>query len=187
MADDQETNLNDDQPGAPDPQPGEVQAEDAVEAAQDAAEQAASGTEESAPSEAQAEALAAAAEALDQINDEASEAVEPSPEPGESEPAGVELPAFARDFVPEGEQNVDLLSDVKLNVRIELGRTHMLVEDILKLGAGAVVELDKLAGDPVDVFVNERHVAKGEVLVLNDNFCVRVSEILTPDSDGAGR
>lgn len=54
----------------------------------------------------------------------------------------------------------------------------MLVEDVLKLSEGSVVELDKLAGDPVDVYVNNRLVARGEVLVLNDNFCIRVSEIV---------
>ncbi|RMD66270.1 MAG: flagellar motor switch protein FliN [Planctomycetota bacterium] len=77
---------------------------------------------------------------------------------------------------PDG---IDLLSDVNLDVRIELGRTTMFVEDVLKLSEGAVVELDKLAGDPVDVYVNDRHVARGEVLILNDNFCVRVSEIIS--------
>lgn len=79
-----------------------------------------------------------------------------------------------------GTDGIDLLSDVNVNVRIELGRTEMLVEDVLRLGEGAVVELDKLAGDPVDIFVNDRPVARGEVLVLNDNFCVRVNEILSP-------
>jgi flagellar motor switch protein FliN/FliY len=74
--------------------------------------------------------------------------------------------------------SIDLLRDVELNVKIELGRSRMLVEDVLKLGEGSVVELDKLAGDPVDVFVNDRLVARGEVLVLNDNFCVRVNEIV---------
>lgn len=74
--------------------------------------------------------------------------------------------------------SIDLLRDVELNVKIELGRSRMLVEDILKLAEGAVVELDKLAGDPVDVFVNDRLVARGEVLVLNDNFCVRINEIV---------
>ena len=54
----------------------------------------------------------------------------------------------------------------------------MLVEDVLRLSGGSIVELDKLAGDPVDVYVNERLVARGEVLVLNDNFCIRISEIL---------
>jgi flagellar motor switch protein FliN/FliY len=74
--------------------------------------------------------------------------------------------------------SIDLLRDVDLNVKIELGRSRMLVEDVLKLGEGSVVELDKLAGDPVDVYVNDRLVARGEVLVLNDNFCVRVNEIM---------
>lgn len=73
---------------------------------------------------------------------------------------------------------LDLLGDVDMQVMIELGRTQMLVEDVLRLGQGSVVELDKLAGDPVDVYVNRRLVARGEVLVLNDNFCVRISEIV---------
>jgi flagellar motor switch protein FliN/FliY len=79
--------------------------------------------------------------------------------------------------------SIELLRDVELNVKIELGRARMLVEDVLKLCEGSVVELDKLAGDPVDVFVNDRLVARGEVLVLNDNFCVRVNEILTGVKD----
>lgn len=73
---------------------------------------------------------------------------------------------------------IELLSDVDMHVMIELGRTQMLVEDVLKLDEGSVVELDKLAGDPVDVYVNQRLIARGEVLVLNDNFCIRVSEIV---------
>lgn len=77
--------------------------------------------------------------------------------------------------------NIDLLRDVMLNVKIELGRSSMYIEDILKLGEGSVVELEKLAGDPVDVFVNERLIARGEVLVLNDNFCVRINEIIAQD------
>ncbi|HEY2250690.1 MAG TPA: flagellar motor switch protein FliN [Planctomycetaceae bacterium] len=72
------------------------------------------------------------------------------------------------------------LKDVELNLRIELGRTELLIEEVLKLREGSVVALDKLAGDPVDIMVNGRLVARGEVLVLNDNFCVRVAEILAP-------
>jgi flagellar motor switch protein FliN/FliY len=88
--------------------------------------------------------------------------------------------------VPKG---IDLLSDVNLHVKIELGRTRMLIEDVLKLGEGAVVELDKLAGDPVDVYVNDRHIARGEVLVLNDNFCVRINEIVKsgPETEGVAK
>lgn len=73
---------------------------------------------------------------------------------------------------------LEMLGDVDLHVMVELGRTEMLVEDVLKLASGSVVELDKLAGDPVDVYVNQRLVARGEVLVLNDNFCIRISEIV---------
>ena len=88
------------------------------------------------------------------------------------------LPNFSQVVQDAQVSNIDLLKDVELNVKIELGRSRMLVEDVLKLGEGSVVELDKLAGDPVDVFVNDRLVARGEVLVLNDNFCVRVNEIV---------
>jgi flagellar motor switch protein FliN/FliY len=76
---------------------------------------------------------------------------------------------------------LELLKDVDLDLRIELGRTQMFLEDVLKLKRGSVVALDKLAGDPVDVYVNGRMVARGEVLVLNDNFCVRVTELLAGD------
>lgn len=77
-----------------------------------------------------------------------------------------------------GTAGLALLRDVNLNVKVELGRTRMYVEDVLRLNEDSVIELDKLAGDPVDIFVNDRHVARGEVLVVNDNFCVRVSEII---------
>ena len=93
------------------------------------------------------------------------------------------LPNFQQVIQDAQVSNIDLLRDVELNVKIELGRARMLVEDVLKLNEGSVVELDKLAGDPVDVFVNERLVARGEVLVLNDNFCVRVNEIVAGAKD----
>jgi flagellar motor switch protein FliN/FliY len=91
----------------------------------------------------------------------------------------LELPDFpAAPGDQPSEEDIQLIGDVELNVKIELGRAIMLIEDILRLGEGSVVELDKLAGDPVDVLVNDRLVARGEVLVLNDNFCVRISEIV---------
>jgi flagellar motor switch protein FliN/FliY len=73
------------------------------------------------------------------------------------------------------------LDDVELELQIELGRAELLIEEVLSLREGAVVPLDKLAGDPVDILVNGRLLARGEVLVLNDNFCVRVAEIVSPD------
>ena len=92
--------------------------------------------------------------------------------------ANFQLPNFQQVMQDAQVSSIDLLRDVELDVKIELGRARMLVEDVLKLSEGSVVELDKLAGDPVDVFVNDRLVARGEVLVLNENFCVRVNEIV---------
>lgn len=83
---------------------------------------------------------------------------------------------------PPEKCSLDLLRDVDLDLKIELGRTQMLLEDVLKLRRGSVVTLDKLAGDPVDLFVNGRLVARGEILVLNDNFCVRVAELIGSDA-----
>jgi flagellar motor switch protein FliN/FliY len=92
-----------------------------------------------------------------------------------------EKKAFAVELGASGKDNLGLLLDVGLNVRIELGRTKLPVEEILRLHEGAVVELDKLAGDPLDILINGRLVARGEVLVLNDNFCVRITDILNLD------
>jgi flagellar motor switch protein FliN/FliY len=80
---------------------------------------------------------------------------------------------------PLASSPLELLADVELDLRIELGRTQMRLEEILQLRGGAVVALDKLAGDPVDVYVNDRMIARGEILVLNENFCVRVTELLS--------
>jgi flagellar motor switch protein FliN len=99
------------------------------------------------------------------------------PLPPGTTPSPLSMPVFGVSEAKERPAGLDLLSDVNLDVKVELGRTRMFVEDILRLGGGSVVELDKLAGDPVDIYVNDRHVARGEVLVLNDNFCVRINEI----------
>lgn len=116
-----------------------------------------------------------------QDNKSASASADPSPRAAAPPTSGAEqvkLPNFQQVMQEAQVSSIDLLRDVDLNVKIELGRSRMLVEDVLKLGEGSVVELDKLAGDPVDVFINERLVARGEVLVLNDNFCVRINEIV---------
>ncbi len=75
-------------------------------------------------------------------------------------------------------ENLDLLLNVSLVVTAELGRCSMRVADILKLGRGSVVELDRLAGAPIDVFVNERLVARGETIAVDDRFGVRVTEVV---------
>lgn len=78
----------------------------------------------------------------------------------------------------QSRQPIDLLGEVEMDLRIELGRTLMRLDEVLQLRSGSVVALDKLAGDPVDVFVNGRLIARGEVLVMNDNFCIRVTELV---------
>jgi flagellar motor switch protein FliN/FliY len=95
--------------------------------------------------------------------------------------APFELRDFTGSAASTGRASLEILRDVELDLRIELGRTHMYLEDVLQLRRGSVVPLDKLAGDPVDVFVNGRLVARGEVLVLNDNFCVRIAELISGD------
>lgn len=90
----------------------------------------------------------------------------------------VQLPEFeSQENVAPNQDINELLADVNLNVKIRLGKTEMLIEDILRLQAGKVIQLDALSGDPVDVLVNNRVVAKGEVIILNEAFCVRLSEI----------
>lgn len=85
--------------------------------------------------------------------------------------------------LPPPPSNIDLLADLQMRVSVELGRTRMSVSDVLALGAGSVVELDRLAGEPVDILVNDRIVARGEVVVVDENFGVRVVEVLARSRD----
>ena len=78
------------------------------------------------------------------------------------------------------QSNIDLLLDVPLQITVELGRTRMLIKDVLELGIGSVVELNKLAGEAVEVFVNNKLIAKGEVVVIDENFAVRITSIINP-------
>ncbi len=78
-------------------------------------------------------------------------------------------------------RNIDLLMDVDLPVAIELGRTKLSIAEILALGPGSVVELNKLAGEPVDLLVNNKIVAKGEVVVIDENFGLRITLLMTPE------
>lgn len=185
----EETAADNPTQGPADQPPEEQNAPEADAALDDAAEAVAeaAGTVESDPegdSEAE-EMLAAARAAIAEATDAAgSSAAAQDPQAGDAAP--FQAPSFdAAPAAAGSAHGIDLLGDVELDVKIELGRTRMLVEDVLKLSDGAVVELDKLAGDPVDVFVNGRHVAKGEVLVLNDNFCVRINQVLDPEASEA--
>lgn len=78
-------------------------------------------------------------------------------------------------------KNLDFILDIPLQVTVELGRTKLLVKDVLQLNQGAVVELTKLAGEPLDIFVNSKLVARGEAVVVNDKFGVRLVDIVSPN------
>jgi len=79
-----------------------------------------------------------------------------------------------------GDNKLNILMDIPLEVSVELGRTTKLIRQVLKLAPGSVIELDKLAGEPVDILVNGKFLAKGEVVVIDENFGVRITEIITP-------
>jgi flagellar motor switch protein FliN len=79
----------------------------------------------------------------------------------------------------DGNGNLNMLMDIPLKVTVELGRTKKLVKDILDLSQGSIIELDKVAGEPVDILVNSKLIAKGEVVVIDENFGVRITEILS--------
>jgi flagellar motor switch protein FliN/FliY len=75
---------------------------------------------------------------------------------------------------------LELLLDIPMEICVELGRLKMMIKDVVELGTGSIVEIDKAAGEPVDLMVNGRLVARGEVVVIEDNFGVRITDILTP-------
>jgi flagellar motor switch protein FliN/FliY len=82
---------------------------------------------------------------------------------------------------PSGEtKSLDLILDIPLTVSVELGRSKMLINDLLQLGQGSVIELTKLVGEPLEVLVNQKLVARGEVVVVNEKFGVRLTDIVSP-------
>jgi flagellar motor switch protein FliN len=92
----------------------------------------------------------------------------------------VQFTNFSQEDHPYGEQrNLNMLLDIPLQVTVELGRTKRIVKDILELSHGSILELDKLAGEPVDILINSKLIAKGEVVVIDENFGVRVTDILS--------
>jgi flagellar motor switch protein FliN len=81
---------------------------------------------------------------------------------------------------PAQSRRIDLLLDVPLELSVELGRTRMSIQELLSLGPGSVIELDKVAGEPLDILVNNRLVARGEAVVVNDKFGIRITDIVSP-------
>ncbi len=87
--------------------------------------------------------------------------------------------ALSESGQPGNHSNIDLLMDINLRVVVELARTQMQLRQVMDLQDGSVVELDRLAGDPVDVYINDRLFAKAEVIVVDDNFGIRITELIS--------
>ncbi|MCZ8539545.1 flagellar motor switch phosphatase FliY [Psychrobacillus psychrodurans] len=110
-----------------------------------------------------------------QYNQHQSRTQAPQVEVQQAQFASFEAPSLSQNE----SRNLNLLLDIPLQVTVELGRTKRTVKEILELTSGSIIELDKLAGEPVDILVNNRHVAKGEVVVIDENFGVRITDILS--------
>ena len=80
----------------------------------------------------------------------------------------------------KGVLDMEFILDIPLNLTVELGRNRLLIKDLLQLGQGSIIELTKLAGEPMDIYVNQRLIARGEVVVVNQKFGVRLTDIVSP-------
>ncbi len=109
-----------------------------------------------------------------------------APPPGESGGGGGPLSGGGGHFGPppqtgdNASRPLDFILDIPLEISVELGRARMVINDLLQLGQGSVIELSKLAGEPLEIFVNGKLVARGEVVVVNEKFGVRVTDIVSP-------
>ena len=93
-------------------------------------------------------------------------------------PENIENSAVAS--TAEGDQDLDFILNIPLEISVELGRARMLVDDLLQLGQGSIVELTKAAGEPMEIFVNGRLFARGEAVVVNEKFGVRLTDVISP-------
>ncbi|MGH1364995.1 MAG: flagellar motor switch protein FliN [Calditrichia bacterium] len=98
----------------------------------------------------------------------------------QEDPQRVSEETSSEDSEHFGERNVSMLMDVELNVTVELGRKQMSIAEILKLGKGTVIELAKAAGEPLDIYINGTRMARGEVVVIDEQFAVRITELASP-------
>jgi flagellar motor switch protein FliN/FliY len=99
---------------------------------------------------------------------------------GEEQTGPYEFSDLNNESISQAASNIDFLLDIPLEITVELGRTKMLINELLKLGQGAVIELSKFAGETMDVLANQRLIAKGEVVVINDKYGIRLTEIISP-------
>jgi flagellar motor switch protein FliN len=113
----------------------------------------------------------------DDVKDELEKSRQPAPRTEVSDPDFNEL---QKTGAGKGTLDLDFILDIPLTLTVELGRCRMLINELLQLGQGSVVELQKIAGEPMDIFVNNRLIARGEVVVINEKFGVRLTDIISP-------
>lgn len=201
MPEDQELNNNPEENVQPDGAPESNESSGAEDVAQDDAKDSPEGTvigktnpEDASPEEAEAAMLAMMegsevgegddSEEFDERLADLPEAEKISPDAidyGETIARPADFQQIAADKEPKENRPIDMLLDVSLPITIELGRTSMSINDILALGPGSVIELNKLAGEPVEVKVNLKTVALGEVVVVDENFGVRITQLMSPE------
>jgi flagellar motor switch protein FliN/FliY len=117
-----------------------------------------------------------------ELEDDATAALKPALAPS----AGLFPDPPSRNAGSQHMRGLEMILDIPLDVTVELGRVRMLIKDVLELASGSIIELDRIAGEPVDLLVNGRLVAKGEVVVIEDNFGLRITEIASPADRVAG-
>lgn len=93
---------------------------------------------------------------------------------------GEDVEESVDETIESGERELDFILDIPLELSVELGKTKMLVNDLLQLGQGSIIELNKLAGEPLEVYINRKLIARGEVVVVNEKFGVRLTDVITP-------
>jgi flagellar motor switch protein FliN/FliY len=99
--------------------------------------------------------------------------------PADGAPKSGEISAGSNSSAADSSVNMEFLLDISLDVTVELGRTKMLINDMLKLGQGSVIELSKSAGESLDILANQKPIARGEVVVVNDKYGVRLTEVIS--------
>lgn len=104
----------------------------------------------------------------------------PSPAPDQNKAAAPAAATAAEGEKDTAHSTLELILDVPLEITAELGRTRMIINDLLQLGQGSVIELNKLAGEPLEILVNQKLIARGEVVVVNEKFGVRLTDIISP-------
>jgi len=109
---------------------------------------------------------------------EPQKASEPSQSP--TNPTSAQPSALSKGSGAKGSINLDFILDIPIEVTVELGRSKMLVNELLRLGQGSVIELSKLAGETLEILANQKPIARGEVVVVNDKYGVRLTEIISP-------